>query len=517
MDTKKITKILEKTKNASRELANISTETKNKILETIARNLILYKEKILKENQKDINNAKKMKLSSALIDRLTLTDKKIEEMASSLKEIINLPDPVGTIISEWTRPSGIKIQKVRVPLGVICMIYESRPNVTVDSTALCIKSGNAVILRGGSEAINSNRILVKVIKESLRETGTSSDLVQFIDSPDRKIIYKLIKFDNLIDLVIPRGGEEMVRSIREHSTIPVLSHGKGLCHTYIDKDANIEMAINVSYNAKVQRPGVCNAMETLLVHKDIAKKVLPKLAELYTKAGVELRGCKKTKKILFTGLSSERFFEKGLIFHIPMIEIKELKNYKDLDDYIKKLILQKNVDWIIFTSRYAVYYFFERLYNLGYDTRILFGIKIAAIGSSTANRLKEYGVVCDLVPKRECSLGLIDEFKKILKSSKQKVKIFLPRSDIADKGLTEMLKKLGAEVYPSVVYKNVIPENLPEIDFSFFDEIIFSSPSCVKNFVKKYGVPPEKLKLKSIGKVTEKAVEMFIKKNKKLR
>ncbi|MCM8787416.1 MAG: uroporphyrinogen-III C-methyltransferase [Candidatus Omnitrophica bacterium] len=221
---------------------------------------------------------------------------------------------------------------------------------------------------------------------------------------------------------------------------------------------------------------------------------------------------KKTKKILFTGLSSERFFEKGLIFHIPMIEIKELKNYKHLDDYIKKLILQKNVDWIIFTSRYAVYYFFERLYDLGYDTRILFGIKIAAIGSSTANRLKEYGIVCDLVPKRECSLGLIDEFKKILKSSKQKVKIFLPRSDIADKGLTEMLKKLGAIVYPCVVYKNVISKNLPEIDFSFFDEIIFSSPSCVKNFVKRYGVPPEKLKLKSIGKVTEKAVEMFIKK-----
>ncbi len=298
MDTKKITKLIEKTKNVSRNLLDMSTETKNKTLHNISKNLIAYKEKIISENKKDVAKAKKMNLSSAFIDRLTLTEKKIEEMANSLKDMISLPDPVGTVISEWERPSGIKIQKIRVPLGVICIIYESRPNVTIDSTALCLKSGNAVILRGGSESINSNRILVKIIKESLKDMGLSVDLVQFIDTPDRKIIYKLIKLDTLIDLVIPRGGEKMIKEIRKHSIVPVLSHGKGLCHTYIDKYADINMAIKVSYNAKVQRPGVCNAMETLLVHKDIAKNVLPELAELYKKAGVELRGCEKTKKIL---------------------------------------------------------------------------------------------------------------------------------------------------------------------------------------------------------------------------
>jgi len=298
MDTKKLINALSKTKLASRYFSNVSTETKNKILENISENLKTYKDKIIKENKKDIFYAEKKHLSSALIDRLRLTDKSIEDMISSLKEIESLPDPVGTVISEWTRPSGIRIQKVRVPIGVICMIYESRPNVTIDSTALCIKSGNAVILRGGSEAINSNRVLVKVIKKALKDAGLSTDLVQFIDSPKREIIYKIIKLDNFIDLVIPRGGEKMIKDIRRHSTVPVLSHGKGLCHTYIDKDADIDMAIKVSYNAKVQRPGVCNAMETLLVHRDIANKVLPELSKMYKRAGVELRGCPQTQKIL---------------------------------------------------------------------------------------------------------------------------------------------------------------------------------------------------------------------------
>ncbi|MCM8809610.1 MAG: uroporphyrinogen-III synthase, partial [Candidatus Omnitrophica bacterium] len=224
---------------------------------------------------------------------------------------------------------------------------------------------------------------------------------------------------------------------------------------------------------------------------------------------------KKTKKVLFTGLSSERFFEDGLIFHIPMIEIKPLDDYTELDNWIKKLAgtnhqplttNHKVVDWIVFTSRFGVYYFFDRLFKLGYDTRILTGLKIAAIGCSTANKLKEYGIVADLVPKNECSMGLLDEFKKIINQNtnhKSPTTILLPRSDIADKGLTDGLTKLGFKVYPVVAYKNVIPENLPELDFDFFDEIIFTSPSTVRNFIKRYGKPPKKIKIRTIGPVTQ--------------
>lgn len=225
---------------------------------------------------------------------------------------------------------------------------------------------------------------------------------------------------------------------------------------------------------------------------------------------------KKTKKILFTGISKERFFEEGIIFHIPMIEIKPLSDYTETDNWIKKICEEKFFDWIVFTSRFGVYYFFERVFCLEYDTRILKDIKIAAIGTSTANKLKEYGVVADLVPKKECSKGLIEEFKVIIKENKNlkhQIKIFLPRSDLADKGLTEALKKLGFEVYPCVIYRNVMSENLPDIDFNFFDEIIFSSPSTVKNFVSRYGIEvfkKIKTKIKTIGEVTQKAVNQIV-------
>ncbi|MFH0806983.1 MAG: glutamate-5-semialdehyde dehydrogenase, partial [Elusimicrobiota bacterium] len=270
MTDKQLLKLVQAVKTASRKLANVSTELKNKALTRAAELIIEKKDAIIKENLKDVANAKKNKLSEALMDRLTLNENRINEMSKGVKDVIALPDPVGTVISEQTRPSGIKLQKIKVPIGVICMIYESRPNVTIDSTALCLKSGNAVILRGGSEAINSNRLLSKIIKQALKETGLPENAVFFIDSTDRKIIYRLIKMDTLIDLVIPRGGEKMVNEIREQSCVPVLSHGRGLCATYIDKSADSDMAVKIVYNAKVQRPGVCNATETLLVHKDIA-------------------------------------------------------------------------------------------------------------------------------------------------------------------------------------------------------------------------------------------------------
>ncbi|MCX7910709.1 MAG: uroporphyrinogen-III C-methyltransferase [Endomicrobia bacterium] len=228
---------------------------------------------------------------------------------------------------------------------------------------------------------------------------------------------------------------------------------------------------------------------------------------------------KKAKKVLFTGISNERFFEEGIIFHIPMIEIKPLEDYTQVDKMIESFKLnnfksKNRVDWIVFTSRFGVFYFFERMFKLKLDTRALYGIKIAAIGSSTANKLKEFGIVADIVPKEESSKGLLKEFKKISLNFSSKLKVFLPRSDIADKGLTEGLSKLGFEVFPCVIYKNVMPENLPDIDFNFFDEIIFSSPSTIRNFVKRYGTEVlRKIKIKTIGEVTQKALDEILKSN----
>jgi glutamate-5-semialdehyde dehydrogenase len=295
---KRIIRQVKKAKDVANQLINFDTNKKNNVLEIIADELENNKDIIIKYNKSDIENAIESRLNKALIDRLTLNEKRIIEMCNGVRNIAKLNDPVGEVISEWVPPSGIRIKKVRVPIGVICMIYESRPNVTVDSVALCLKSGNAVILRGGSETINTNRILITIIKESLKKAKFPVNSVQFIDTPDRKAINVLSILDEYIDLIILRGGEQMIRSIRRKATVPIIAHGKGLCHTYIDKDADINKAIKIAYNAKVQRPGVCNAMETLLVHKEIAEKILPPLAAEYKKSNVELRGCKKTLKIL---------------------------------------------------------------------------------------------------------------------------------------------------------------------------------------------------------------------------
>lgn len=291
-------KKVERAKIASRKLANLGTKTKNDALLAIADILEKEKTKILTANQIDLDKAKKTNLSSAFIDRLTLNEKRISEMVKGIKETVELSDPVGRILSQWERPNGLKIQKVSVPLGVILMIYESRPNVTVEASNLCLKSGNTVILRGGSEAINTNTVLARIIAETAYQNGLPEGSVEFIETTEREAIFELVKLDQYIDLVIPRGSEEMIRTIREKATVPVLAHGKGNCHTYVDKEADLAMAVKVSYNAKVQRPGVCNAMETLLVHKDIAKKFLPLMIEEYKKAGVEIRGCERTQQII---------------------------------------------------------------------------------------------------------------------------------------------------------------------------------------------------------------------------
>lgn len=302
METKEIKQTIitqaAEAKIASRKLNKLSSDDKNKILIAMAEAVIKHKDDIMLHNEIDVQAAKDEKLNDALIDRLILNDKRIMEMAHGLRNVVSFPDPVGEIIADWTPPAGINIQKIRVPIGVIGLIYESRPNVTVDASGLCLKAGNAVILRGGSEAINSNHALVKIIAEAAYTAGLPEGAIQFIDTTDRQAVNEMIKLDSLIDLIIPRGNEEMIRFIRENATVPVLAHGKGLCHTYIDKSANIEMAKKIALNAKCQRPGVCNAMETLVVHKDIAEKILPSLCGSYQDAGVEVRGCPLTKTIV---------------------------------------------------------------------------------------------------------------------------------------------------------------------------------------------------------------------------
>jgi glutamate-5-semialdehyde dehydrogenase len=285
-------------KEASKKLASVGTDQKNDILFAIVDALERNIKKILSCNELDVLTAKETGIPSILIDRLTLTEERVAGIINGIKNVIHLQDPVGAVIEGPNPPVGLDIKKIRVPLGVIAMIYEARPSVTVDATVLCLKAGNAVILKGGSEAINSNKILAEIIYNAGIGAGMPEGSLQFIDTMDRGAVYELLQLDNLIDLLIPRGSEELVRFIKTNSLIPVLSHGKGLCHTYVDKDADIEMAINIAINAKCQRPSVCNAMETLLVHREIADKILPKLCKLYYDAKVEIRGCEMTGSIV---------------------------------------------------------------------------------------------------------------------------------------------------------------------------------------------------------------------------
>ncbi|TSA04338.1 MAG: glutamate-5-semialdehyde dehydrogenase [Nitrospiraceae bacterium] len=279
-------------KAAARQMATISTAVKNKALLAMADALEAREAELLEANKKDVAAASG--LSNAAIDRLTLNQKRIKEMAAGLREVAALPDPVGEVTKVWQRPNGMKVSRVRVPIGVIGIIYESRPNVTADAASLCLKSGNAVVLRGGSEAIQSNAAIVKVLMAAGEKVGIPAGAITFIDNPDRQVSTLLLKQDKLIDLIIPRGGEGLMQFIMKESTIPVIKHDKGVCHTYVDEKADLTMAEAICFNAKVQRPGTCNAMETLLVHQAIAPAFLPPLITRYQEASVEVRGCPKT-------------------------------------------------------------------------------------------------------------------------------------------------------------------------------------------------------------------------------
>jgi len=285
-------------KKAARKLAFESTTRKNNVLLRMAAALQEQKKFIQAENGKDLSAGREKGLSAAMLDRLALSDKVIESMIIGLHEVVALPDPVGEVDEMIRRPNGLMVGRMRIPLGVIGMIYESRPNVTVDAAALCLKAGNAVILRGGSEAIHSNLALAKVLQDALASENIDPAAVQVIPVADREAVNVLLSLEDYIDLIIPRGGEGLIRFVAENSRIPVLKHYKGVCHVFVDADADLDMAVNIVLNGKCQRPGVCNATETLLVHKDIAEAFLPLVAAKLVAAGVELRGCPKTREIL---------------------------------------------------------------------------------------------------------------------------------------------------------------------------------------------------------------------------
>jgi len=285
-------------KDASRELRKVSRAKKDAALLLMADKLIQREKAIRQENERDVALAKEQGMSSAMVDRLTLDGKTLQSMAEALREVAALPDPVGEVTGMWKRPSGLQVGRVRIPLGVIGFIYESRPNVTVDAASLCLKAGNAVILKGGSEAIRSNLILGQILGEALQETGLPAAAIQVIPTTEREATRILLEQEDDVDVIIPRGGEGLIRFVTDHSRIPVLRHYKGVCHVYVDEFADLGMAADICFNAKVQRPAVCNAMETMLVHEGIADRFLPAMLKRFREAGVEIRGCPKTLAFL---------------------------------------------------------------------------------------------------------------------------------------------------------------------------------------------------------------------------
>ncbi len=295
---KQITTIAKAVHRVAGTMATCSTEKKDGALLKIAELLEKDSDRIKSENQKDLENGKNKGLSAAMLDRLTISDAVIASMADGLREVAALDDPVGAKSATWRCPNGLEVCRMRIPLGVVGIIYESRPNVTVDAAGLCLKAGNVVVLRGGSEAIHSNRALAETIARALSEAGLPEDCVQVVPVTDREAVTHLLAQEEYIDLIIPRGGEGLIRFVVANSSIPVLKHYKGVCHVYVDADADLSMAENICLNAKAQRPGVCNSMETMLVHRDVAETFLPAMAERFEAAGVTLKGCDRTRKIV---------------------------------------------------------------------------------------------------------------------------------------------------------------------------------------------------------------------------
>ena len=332
---KLISSIGQKAKNASNTLRVASTDKKNSALLNIASEIQQNQDIILDANNKDLIVAKNNNIDDALLDRLMLNNERLQGVVEGLKQIVSLDDPIGGISELVKRPSGIEIGKMSVPLGVIGMIYESRPNVTVDAAALCIKSGNAVILRGGSEAIHSNMAFYHCIKNGLEKAGLNPDSVQLIEVTDREAVTELVKASDYVDAIIPRGGKGLIKNVSSNAKVPVIKHLDGVCHTYLDKDADSQKGIDIAFNGKTRRYGVCNATETLLVHKDFDKEALSELIQLYFDKGVELRGCERSQKLSssITKASEEDWSEEYLG---PILSMKIVDSIDEAIFHIEK-------------------------------------------------------------------------------------------------------------------------------------------------------------------------------------
>ncbi len=330
--------LVKQARSAANKMASLSTAVKDQALLAMADSLVEKTEQILEANQKDLDAfqaEEQTPREPALADRLRLTPERVEDMAAGVREVAKLPDPVWETEKMWRRPNGMRVGRVRVPIGVIGMIYEARPNVTADSAALCLKSGNACILRGGSEAIESNTVIASLLAEAAEKTGVPQGAITFVDRTDRDVAKMLLKQDQYVDLIIPRGGESLMKTVRETSTIPVIKHDKGVCHIYVDANADPGMARTVCLNAKVQRPSTCNAMETLLIHQNIARTVLPDLASGLLQAGVEIRGCPKTCQLCPEAKPAEEG-DYGTEFLSLTLAVKIVKNMEEALEHIAR-------------------------------------------------------------------------------------------------------------------------------------------------------------------------------------
>ena len=324
-----LTQLCKSARKASVLLGNSSTDLRNTALQAMANALVEKQGEIIAANNIDIENAKANGISTAMLDRLTLTEARIEAIAKSVEKVIALPDPLAKSES-WVRPNGIKITKKRVPFGVIAIIYEARPNVTADAAALCLKSGNAVVLRGGKEAINSNIAMAKVLGEAVETVGLPKECVQIVTDTSRETANQLMKMKGYVDLLIPRGGKSLIRSVVDNATVPVIETGAGNCHVYFDKYADEDMAVSVLNNSKCSRPSVCNATESLLVHKDVAEKLLPKVKE--SLANVEIRGCERVCKIIDAALATDEDFYTE--YNDYILAVKVVDSLEDAIDHI---------------------------------------------------------------------------------------------------------------------------------------------------------------------------------------
>lgn len=325
-----------KAKNAEPSIVSASTLQKNNALSAISKALIENKNLIMAENAKDLQKAKENGMSESMQDRLKLDEKRIEGMAKGVNELIALNDPIGQIIDGFTRPNGLRISKVRVPLGVIGIIFESRPNVTVDAAVLCLKAGNAVILKGGKEAINSNKCLGNIMRKAIEETGLPADIIQVVENTSRETTNELMKLNKYLDVLIPRGSAGLIQAVVNNATVPVIETGTGNCHVYVDSSADLDMAVNITDNGKTQRPSVCNAVESLLVHKDCAEKFLPMIAERFKSHNVKIYGCDRTIAILGNSVEKATDNEYATEFLDYVISVKVVENINEAIAHIRK-------------------------------------------------------------------------------------------------------------------------------------------------------------------------------------